>query len=37
LAGVAELKESLRKKFDAQMAEKNALAEQAAKTKKKME
>lgn len=37
LAEVTALKERLRKKFDAQMAEKNALQERAAKTRKKMD
>lgn len=37
LAEVTALKERLRKKFDAQMGEKNALQERAAKTRKKMD
>ena len=37
LAEVTALKERLRKKFDSQMAEKNALQERAAKTRKKMD
>jgi len=37
LAEVTALKERLRKKFDAQMAEKNALLEKATKTRKKMD
>jgi len=37
LAEVTALKERLRKKFDAQMSEKNALQERAAKTRKKMD
>ena len=37
LAEVTALKERLRKKFDDQMAEKNALQERAAKTRKKMD
>jgi hypothetical protein len=37
LKEVTELKEALRKKFDAQMAEKNALLEKANKTRRKMD
>lgn len=37
LAEVTALKERLRKKFDAQMSEKTALQEKAAKTRKKMD